>query len=77
MNNKKQELGQFNTTRKDYILEGFAKYVRDYQDWVDPFNSALCIIIPCPLDFCVKFGPSHFLVLFEPTVNKFTDRSII
>jgi hypothetical protein len=35
--NKKQELGQFNTTRKDYILEGFAQYIKDYQHWVDPF----------------------------------------
>lgn len=33
---KKQQLGQFNTTKKDYILKGFAEYVKD-KKWIDPF----------------------------------------
>lgn len=32
----KKSLGQFNTTRKDYILSGFEQYVGD-KDWIDPF----------------------------------------
>ena len=35
--NNKQELGQFNTTRKDYILDGFLKFVKKSQCWIDPF----------------------------------------
>ena len=32
---KKSALGQFNTTRKNYILEGMEKFVKD-KHWIDP-----------------------------------------
>jgi hypothetical protein len=72
MNNKKQELGQFNTTRKDYILEGFAKYVRDYQDWVDPFagNGDL-------LDWAKERAKSVAGYDVDPTKKKWTTQDTL
>lgn len=34
--NNKQQLGQFNTTNKDYILKGFAEFAKG-KKWTDPF----------------------------------------
>jgi len=36
MINKKKDFGQFNTTRKNYILNGFEWFVRG-KSWIDPF----------------------------------------
>lgn len=32
----KKELGQFNTTKKDYILSGFEPYIKN-KSWIDPY----------------------------------------